>query len=89
MILAFDDIENFPVYILDELDHAFDQENLANYMKILKYLKSKSQIFFTSFKKEILNLDDMLILCVEFDNKSRIRIVDDEYVKNIFTNSSN
>lgn len=66
LILSFYELQNTPFLILDEIDSALDKENLKIFMSILEKISQKSQIFFTSFNEEILEMQDLLILSVEF-----------------------
>lgn len=62
--------------MLDEFDHALDSENMGTYIRILKFLSKRSQVFFTSFRKECLNLEEMSIKEVVFDRTSRVKDID-------------
>ena len=84
LLLAFNSIEWSPLYIFDEVDSALDKENLESFINILEFLGCKSQIFFTSFKKDVLKVEDMLVHSVEFKEGSELRIVEGNFIDCFF-----
>jgi len=61
---------------------------MASYVRILKHLQETSQVIFTSFRKEVLNIDHMNILNVEFADSSRVHTVDYDFADSMLLNQN-
>jgi|688.fasta_scaffold2718632_1 hypothetical protein len=59
---------------------------MASYVKILKHIRQSSQVIFTTFRKEVLNIDRMNISAIEFVDASRLRSVDYDFADVLLQN---
>ena len=58
-------------------------DNVGAFLRILKHLAEKSQVFVTSFNKEVLNIEKLAVMEIVFDGKSNARLVDIDRVAEI------
>ena len=70
------------------MDHALDAENFVSYMRIVKYLAANdTQVFLTSFRPQILELNGLVIQSVEYTDSSKFSVVDYDFAQRALESS--